>query len=135
MRYETARLADFSVLRGEERRKGFDRSFFTLVLLLLLLGVIMVLSASFARSYYTTGNPVYYFARQMLFAVSGVALMLIVSRIKVSTFRRFAYPLLAVSLLLLVIILSMVTLVHGLVLLTKWFSLLEAIRFVLRKSW
>ena len=56
MRYETARLADFSVLQGEEKRKGFDRSFFALVMLLLLLGVIMVLSASFPRAYYDPGR-------------------------------------------------------------------------------
>ena len=82
MRYETARLADFSVLHGESRKKNFDKSFFSLVMLLLLLGVIMVLSASFPRAYYdpghiTGGRAGYYFIRQLIFAAAGVGAMLL----------------------------------------------------------
>ena len=53
---------------GGTRRKSLDAPFFILVMLLLTIGVIMVLSASFARAYYdpgglTGGNPAYYFIR------------------------------------------------------------------------
>jgi cell division protein FtsW len=64
----------------------------------------MVLSASFARAYYTTGDPMKYFMRQLIFAVLGVFVMMVVSRLPVSLFRRFSLHLmvLAVALLLLV---------------------------------
>ena len=56
MRYESARLADFSAVAEKERRRGFDTSFFVLVILLLTMGVVMVLSSSYARAYYDPGN-------------------------------------------------------------------------------
>lgn len=56
MRYDGARLADFSVSGDTKRRQSFDGAFFTLSMLLLLIGVIMVLSSSYARAYYDPGN-------------------------------------------------------------------------------
>jgi hypothetical protein len=38
------------------KRASVDLPFLSLTLLLLTIGVVMVLSASFARSYYTSGN-------------------------------------------------------------------------------
>lgn len=109
MRYESARLADFSAAEPTERRRGFDTSFFVVVVLLLTMGVVMVLSSSYARAYYdpgniTGGNAVYYFVRQLLFAVFGVAVMLFASRVPPGLYRRFAPHILigAVVLLLLV---------------------------------
>lgn len=109
MRYETARLADFSVLQGEERRKSFDRSFFALVMLLLLLRVIMVLSASFPRAYYdpghiTGGRAGYYFVRQLIFAAAGVAAMLLCSRFPIGFYRRYAKHFMAFTLVLLALV-------------------------------
>ncbi len=73
----------------------------------------MVLSASFARAYYTSGDPLHYFTRQMIFAVGGVALMIFVSYWKVSTFRKLALPVMAVSLLLLAAVPVIGTKVNG----------------------
>ena len=64
----------------------------------------MVLSASFARAYYTSGNPTEVFMRQAIFAVSGIALMFIFSRFNVGIFRRWAMPLLFVSIFLLMLV-------------------------------
>lgn len=83
------------------RRGSLDLPFLVLTLVILAIGVVMVLSASFARAYYTSGDPMKYFIRQLVFAIGGIALMLIVSKIKVSTFRSFAMPLMVVSLILL----------------------------------
>lgn len=109
MRYESARLADFSVSDTAARRSGFDMGFFLLTLLLLSVGVVMVLSSSYARAYYdpgnvTGGNAVYYFVRQLLFAVAGVAVMLAVSRIPPELFRRYAFAFLALSIVLLMLV-------------------------------
>jgi len=91
------------------RKAPMDLPFLLLVLLLLSVGVIMVLSASFASAYFdlgrvTGGNPTFYFLNQAVFAISGVLLMLVVSRFPTSFYRRIALPsmLLALGLLLLV---------------------------------
>lgn len=109
MRYESARLADFSVSEPKESRHGFDVSFFIVVILLLAMGVVMVLSSSYARAYYdpgniTGGNAVYYFVRQLLFAVMGVGVMLMASHIDLAVYRRYAPHILAAALLLLLLV-------------------------------
>lgn len=108
MRYESARLSDFS-FEGVQRRRRFDVPFFTLVLLLLAIGVLMVLSSSYARAYYdpgsiTGGNAAYYFIRQLVFALLGVAVMLIMSRLPMGFYRRYAFHFLVLTLLLLLLV-------------------------------
>ena len=53
-----------------DERGLLDLPFLALTVLLVLIGVIMVFSASYARAYYLTGNSTYYFARQAIFAVA-----------------------------------------------------------------
>ncbi len=85
-------------------RGPVDTSFLILTLIILTIGVIMVLSASFARAYYVSGDPTKYFVRQLIFAVSGVALMLITSRVSVRTIRFFSIWMLAASIVLLALV-------------------------------
>ena len=92
---------------------GFDIPFLMLTLLILVFGVIMVFSASYARAYYTTGQPMMLFTRQLVFAISGVAIMLLVSRIKIRTMSRWSMLLLVVSVLLLVAVLKIGIMVNG----------------------
>ena len=84
---------------------GVDKPFLILTLVILMIGVVMVLSASFARAFYTSGEPMRLFTRQLVFAVSGVAIMLLVSRISVRAMSRWSTQLLVVSVALLVIVL------------------------------
>ncbi len=74
-------------------------------LLLLLLGVIMVLSASSVLSLRVHGSSFTLASRQALFAVVGVVLMLIMSRRSVTFYRRIAYPALLFALVALVAVL------------------------------
>lgn len=109
MRYESARLADFSAVSEKTQRRGFDMTFFILVVVLLTLGVIMVLSSSYARAYYdpgniTGGNAVYYFIRQLLFALLGVCAMLFASRIPMVFYRRTAFYFLSAVFILLLLV-------------------------------
>ena len=94
-------------------RHGFDVPFFVIALLILLFGVIMVFSASFARSYYMSGDPMWFFSRQAIFAVIGVASMLIVSRIPTRVMSRFSVHLLLVSIFLLVLVLMIGLTING----------------------
>ncbi len=109
MRTDGARLADFSSAPENKRRRGFDWPFFLLVLLLLTVGVVMVLSASYPRAYYdpghvTGGRPAYYFVRQMLFAALGLGALWLASRFPMGFYRRYAFPFLGVTVLLLLLV-------------------------------
>ena len=109
MRYDSARLAGFSALKEKPRRGSIDTSFFLLVLLLLSTGVIMVLSSSYARAYYdpgnvTGGNAVYYFVRQLVFALLGLGVMLFASTLSMSFYRRFTPHFIALTLVLLLLV-------------------------------
>lgn len=109
MRYESVRLADFSSLKDEKRQPDFDLPFFLLVLFLLVPGLITVLSSSFARAYYdpgnvTGGNAAYYFIRQLLFALFGLAAMLIASRIPMAIYRKYALAFMIFSVVLLALV-------------------------------
>lgn len=109
MRYESARLADFSDIHKASKRGSFDISFFLLVMLLLFIGVVMVLSSSYARAYYdpgdvTGGNAAYYFVRQLLFSLLGTAVMLLASRLPMSFYRRYAFHFLVFSIVLLMLV-------------------------------
>jgi cell division protein FtsW len=107
-------------LEDKRKRGSVDLPFLTLTLVILTIGVVMVLSASFARAYYTSGNPMKYFSRQLVFAVSGVFLMMVVSRFPMSFFRRMSLPVLIVSVILLAAVPIFGTNVNGA---TRWFDL------------
>lgn len=80
-----------------DERGLLDLPFLALTVLLVLIGVIMVFSASYARAYYLTGNSTYYFARQAIFAVAGIAGMLFVSRLNYQLWRSASFIILLVS--------------------------------------
>lgn len=61
-------------------------------LALLLLGLLMVLSASSVLSIRQFGSPYTLAQRQGLFAIAGVVLMLIATRIPIAWWRRMAWP-------------------------------------------
>lgn len=66
---------------------GFDYPLFTIVVILLAFGLIMMFSASYANAYTSTGDSLFYLKRQSLFAVAGLAIMLILSTIDYHIFQ------------------------------------------------
>ena len=97
-------LRDYSESRIINRGR-MDLPFLVLTIMILTIGVVMVFSASFARSYYETGNAAGVFLRQLIFAVGGVALMIVASRVKPRTIRRYSRVLMLVSIGLLALVL------------------------------
>ena len=89
-------------------RGPMDLPFLMLVLLLTGIGVVMVFSASYASAMYDStvarNNPAYYFIRQAIFAVGGIAIMFITSKINYQTFRWMSIFVLAGSILLLLMV-------------------------------
>ena len=106
-RQERQRLRKEKEQESRELAKGpIDLTFCLLVLLLTAIGLVMLLSASFPSAYYETKNndPTFYFRKQGIFAVMGVAAMFLISKINYQWFRKFAKPLLYVSVILLILV-------------------------------
>ena len=106
-RRQEIRLRQQAMEEGRELAKGpIDLPFCLLVLLLMAIGLVMLLSASFPSAYYNTkrNDPTYYFVRQGVFAVMGVAAMLFIGKINYRRFRGVAKSLLYVSIFLLVFV-------------------------------
>ncbi len=92
-------------------RGPVDLPFLALVMLLVAIGLIMVLSASFASAMYnldpdvdTGGDPLYYFKRQFAFAVLGVVAMFIISKIDYQHFRWMSVFVLGASIVLMALV-------------------------------
>ncbi len=92
-------------------RGPMDLPFLTLVLLLTAIGLIMVLSASYANAYYnldasvdTGGDPYYYFKRQLFFAVAGVIVMIFASKFDYQRWRGLSVVWLLGSVVLLLLV-------------------------------
>ena len=87
------------------------------VVALLLLGLVMVFSASqFAQP----GDPGYYFRHQLMWALVGCAALLVTSRVDYHLWRRFALPAMGLALLLLALVLVMGHTIYGA---QRWLSL------------
>lgn len=86
-----------------------DLPFAIVVVLLTSIGVLMVFSASFARAFYESSDPTVFsalgvFIRQLIFAVAGTAVMLIVSKIDYHRWRKWAVPVLVLAIILLILV-------------------------------
>src|SRR5512135_1189902 len=73
--------------------------------LLLVLGLVMVLSASSVRSYAQSGSSFAVFVKQAIWVGIGLPVLVVASRLPVRVFRWLAYPLLAVTFMLLLVVL------------------------------
>lgn len=107
IRYGGDRLADYTRLGAA--RGPVDVPFMMLALLLLMIGLVMVLSSSYARAYYdlegqTGGNPTFYFVKQLGFAVGGVVVMIVCSWVPLKVYRRFSPLVLLVAIALLLFV-------------------------------
>lgn len=86
-------------------RGGFDVPFLMIVLILLGIGLIMMFSASYTYAYYYNGDSFFYIKKQAFFAVAGIIVMFLVSKIDYQIFKPLALILLPVSYVLLVLVL------------------------------
>ena len=92
----------------EAARGPMDIPFLLLALMLLAIGLIMLLSASFPSAQAHKGSnydPLYYVKRQAMFAGVGLVAMFWVSKINYERFRGLARLALVVSIVLLVLVL------------------------------
>lgn len=92
--------------RAEARDLGkLDLPLLVVTLLLLIVGLIALFSASYPAALYKFGDPLKFIRNQGVFAVIGVAAMLFVSVFDYHIYTRFQKPLFAAGMVLLILVL------------------------------
>lgn len=84
-----------------------DRPFMIIVLILVVMGLIMMFSASFVDAYYYEGDGYLYIKKQAPLALVGLIAMYVASRLDYHIWKRFAWPLMGITYVLLVLVLFM----------------------------
>lgn len=100
---DTAARKKKKLLRG-----GFDLPLFVIVMILLMFGLVMMFSASYADAYYYhNGDSFFYIKKQALWAAMGVAVMLLTASLDYHLLHKLAWPVMGLSYALLVLVLFM----------------------------
>lgn len=84
---------------------GMDMPFFLLILVLLVIGIIMMFSASYANAYYSMGDSYYYLSRQLVWAVVGVLIMIGISYLDYHVWHKLSLFAIVLAFILLVLVL------------------------------
>ena len=84
-----------------------DLPFLCVLLMLLCLGLLMLFSAGYAVALYRRGDAYTYIRPQLLFAALGLAAMYAASLVDYHIWHKLAWPIMGLSLLLLVVVLFM----------------------------
>jgi cell division protein FtsW len=100
-----------SLLKNLFVKNSMDLPFFLLLLLVLAIGLVMLLSSSYFYAFYnTSGNDsLHYFKRQLFFAITGLFIMYVVSKLDYKYLRVVGVLGMAGSLFLLGIVLIIPT--------------------------
>ncbi len=110
------RLRDRSPIRKKRIWRIFDRNaraemgrmdlpFFLLTMVLVVVGLIMMFSASYARAFQEKGNAAYYLVRQGIFALVGAAALLFISTWDYQAWRGLSVLVLPAAIVLLILVL------------------------------
>lgn len=83
----------------------FDHILLFVVVALMGVGLVMVYSASSITSLAQMSDGLYYFKRQLLWVIVGLAAMLLTSGIPYNKLERISVPLLGIAIVLLIIVL------------------------------
>ncbi len=91
--------------QAPDERGLLDLPFLILTVMLVIIGVIMLFSASYVSAYYREGGrPAYYFVRQGGFAVAGLLVMWFISRLNYQLWRALGFPILLISIVFLMLV-------------------------------
>jgi len=89
------------------KKAGIDVGFLAVVILLLVLGLIMVFSASYPSANHLYGDGLYFIKRQAIWAVLGFFAMLFTMNFDYKQYKKLAMPIAIVTLVLLLLVLAM----------------------------
>ena len=103
------RRIEAKTIKKSERKTYpmLDIPFLIIVLTLVVFGLVMLFSASYATAYYRHGDSFKFIKQQSIFALMGLTAMYVASRVDYHIFHKLALPIMGVALVLLVIVLGM----------------------------
>lgn len=94
-----------SQTRTQDQKGRYDWGLLSVVVMLLGLGLVMVLSASYARGLAGFADPYYFAVRQLIWGGIGVVALIVAARIPYHWWERWSVPLMGVALFSLVALL------------------------------
>lgn len=97
----------------ENKRGKMDLTFFSLVIILLTVGLVMLFSASYAYSLEYYGNSYKFIIRQAAFGIFGVVVMIGVSYIPYHFLKKFSWVVYIITVLMLIVLLIFPPMVSG----------------------
>lgn len=83
---------------------GLDMTFLLLVVVVLVIGLVMMFSASFPTAYFSKDSSYYFIKRQAGFAIVGLIIMIAVSFVDYHHYHKYAVPVLIGAWLLMLIV-------------------------------
>ncbi|MEG2813355.1 MAG: putative lipid II flippase FtsW [Oscillospiraceae bacterium] len=89
---------------GKKKLKHLDSVFVILILTMVVYGLIMVFSSSYAWSLNKFGNSFHFIINQALFVCGGLVGMFILSRIDYHNFRKILIPIVFCAIILLILV-------------------------------
>lgn len=98
-------MASFRALTEHSTRNGFDMSLILSAVLLLLIGIVMIISASIDIASVENGNAMHYGIRHGIFVFLGVTAALITYQIPISWWQKSSWLLLGIAMFLLLLVL------------------------------
>ena len=93
-------------LRTVTKRSGVDMGFLSVTIILLVLGLLMVFSASYPSANYKYNDGLYFIRRQAIWAALGFGVMLFTIKVDYHLYRKFAAHIGIVTVVLLLIVLA-----------------------------
>lgn len=102
-----------SQIRSEPESGTYDWGLLSIIAALVLLGTVMVLSASFPQGIFGYGDPFRFFTRQMQALAVGIGAMVFAARVHYSFWQRWSVPLMAGTLLALIAVVAVGTETFG----------------------
>ncbi|MEG0873139.1 MAG: putative peptidoglycan glycosyltransferase FtsW [Clostridia bacterium] len=94
-----------SVINNKKEKQNMDFGMLITILILLCAGIVMVSSASSYYSLSTYSDSNYLLVKQLMLAIAGVIVMLVISKIDYKIYRRWSYIGYGISLILLIAVL------------------------------
>jgi cell division protein FtsW len=94
-------------LRFAGKGTTIDMPLLIITLTLLCFGLVMLYSASYVKGIYEKGDSLHYISSQLKYAVLGLVVMAVASKIDYRIFRRYSYFVLILTYILLVVVLFM----------------------------
>ncbi len=94
-----------SVSQTNEDFHRYDYFLIIAVAALLIIGLMMIYSATFALGYQLHDQPTYYFIRQLLWMGLGLLGMIFFAKVEYHTWRRYSIPIMGVTVVLLCVVL------------------------------